>query len=163
MLSNVIMVAGALAVAQADTAPQMSEAERVARAYMVEYSEMDLDGMVAFWADDIHFLDATALGEGIGPDGHELNGAEEAREFLQAFVDNYRPIELGFVWDTVFESNDRVIFMGHVNALYPTETEGQVFRWRSPQVTVLTVRDGEITEQLDFADYDDPDRSLVTR
>lgn len=148
-------------LADEHAATDMQDAEAVARAYMAHYSALDLDAMASFWADDIMFSDPTALGEGLGEDGHQMHGRDEARATLQAFIDANRPIELGFDWHTVFESNDRVIFMGHVNALYPTDTDGQTFRWRSPQVTVLTVREGKIVHQVDYADYDDADRSLV--
>ena len=51
--------------------------------------------------------------------------------------------------------------MGEVNALYPTETEGQTFRWHAPQVTVITVRDGQVIQHQDYANYASPDQSLL--
>ena len=83
------------------------------------------------------------------------------RALLQDFVDQYHPIELGFVWDDVFESNSRVIFIGHVNALYPTQDPAQRFRWRSQQVTVVTVEDGRVVEHRDYANYPGAEQGLV--
>lgn len=139
----------------------ITDAERIAREYMVHYTALDLDAMQSYWADDIEFFDVTAMDPETGPDGLSLHSSEEARAMLNEFVETNQPIELGFIWDTVFESNGRVIFMGEVNALYPTPTEGQVFRWRAEQVTVITVRDGKIIRQRDFANYANPDRSFV--
>lgn len=149
--------------ALAQDAPDMTEAERIARDYMQHYSAVDIAQMQTFWAPDMVFEDPTAMGQDIGPDGLRFDNGEAAAAMLREFVDQNNPIELGFVWDTVFESNGRVVFMGEVNALYPTPTEGQVFRWRAPQVTVITVRDGRIIRQVDYADYDGADRSLLMR
>ena len=80
---------------------------------------------------------------------------------LRSFSASYNPIELGFEWDTVFESNGRVVFMGHVNALYPARTEGQNFRWRAEQVTVVTVRDGVVIRHDDYANYANPEQGLI--
>ena len=158
-LATALLVAASPAAALAQ---DMTDAERVARDYMTHYSAIDVDAMARFWSDDIEFHDPTALGPGVeGEDGHHMQGRDEAYAMLSEFVENNNPIELGFRWDTVFESNGRVVFMGEVNALYPTPTEGQVFRWRSPQVTVITVRDGEIIRQVDYADYDGADRSII--
>lgn len=149
--------------ALAQDAPAITEAERVARDYMQHYSAVDIAQMQTFWAPDVVFEDPTAMGPDIGPDGLRFDNGEAAAAMLQEFVDQNNPIELGFVWDTVFESNGRVVFMGEVNALYPTQTEGQVFRWRAPQVTVITVRDGRVVRQVDYADYDNADRSILVR
>lgn len=138
-----------------------SDAESIARAYMAHYSAAEFEAMGPYMAEEIVFEDATALGEDIGADGIHHEGREASLATLQSFADTYHPIELGFVWDTVFASNDRVVFIGEVNALYPTETEGQTFRWQASQVSVITVRDGLVVHHQDFANYASPDRSLV--
>lgn len=163
MLRNILTGLAVLAFTAAPALAQdnMTDAERIARQYMVHYSAVDLDAMESLWAEDVEFFDATAMGPDIGPDGLSMHSGAEAREMLSDFIETNQPIELGFIWDTIFESNGRVIFMGEVNALYPTQTEGQVFRWRAEQVTVITVRDGKIIRQRDFANYANPDRSLV--
>ena len=140
-----------------------SDIEQIARDYMASYSALDWDAMEDLLAEGAVFDDPTALGADIGPDGMHYEGRDAAMAALRAFADTYHPIELGFVWDTVFESNGRVVFIGEVNALYPAEAEGQTFRWRSPQVTVITVRDGQVVHQQDFANYASPDQSLVLR
>lgn len=147
--------------AQDDAAAR--SAEDIAREYMAHYSVVDIDAMQTYWADDVVFSDPTALGPNTGPDGLQFESGEAAAAMLREFVEQNNPIELGFVWDTVFESNGRVVFMGEVNALYPTQTEGQIFRWRAPQVTVITIRDGQVVSQVDYADYDDADRSILVR
>ena len=151
----------AVIIAQ-DTQPaEQSEAERIARDYMAAYSQIDLVRMEAFLAEDAVFEDRTALGELAGPDGHRYDNREAAMTMLRDFQTRYNPIELGFVWDTVFESNSRVIFSGHVNALYPTQDATQNFRWRAEQVTVITVRDGKVVHHQDFANYANPQRGLI--
>jgi ketosteroid isomerase-like protein len=153
-----------LALAALITMPAMAgaqDAEAIARAYMAAYSTVNIEAMTPYMAEDMVFDDPTALGEGLGPDGIHREGRVAALGMLQEFFDNYHPIELGFVWDTVFASNDRVVFTGHVNALYPTETEGQVFRWRANQVSVITVRDGLLVHHQDFANYAAPEQGLM--
>lgn len=154
-----IILAGALTPLAG--AQDMSDAERLARDYMVFYSAADWDGMEAFLADDVIFADPTALGEGVGPDGLYHEGREATMTALHEFGETYHPIELGFEWDTVFESNGRVVFAGYVNARYPTEDPARHFRWRAEQVTVITVREGAIVRQDDFANYAAPETGLV--
>ncbi|MDG1417251.1 MAG: nuclear transport factor 2 family protein [Maricaulis sp.] len=163
MLRKILIGLAALSCvsAPAFTQENMSDAERIAREYMMHYDALDLDAMEDYWADDVEFFDVTAMGPETGPDGIAMQSGAEAREMLSDFIETNQPIELGFEWHTIFESNGRVIFMGEVNALYPTPTDGQVFRWNAEQVTVITVRDGQIIRQRDFANYANPDRSLV--
>lgn len=155
------LLIAALSLVQADPAPDMSEAESLAREYMVHYSAFDLDAMETYLAEDVIFSDPTALGEGLGEDGLYHDSREDIMTALREFDAQYAPLELGFEWDTVFESNGRVVFMGHVNSLYATDDPDQNFRWRAPQVTVITVRDGEIVRQDDFANYANPLQGLV--
>ena len=138
----------------------MSEAETIAREYMAAYSAVDFERMARFMAEDMTFSDETATGTD-NPDGIQAEGREAALAMLNGFAEQYNPIELGFVWDTVFESNHRVVFMGHVNALYPTEDPNQVFRWRAPQTAVVTVLNGQVVRHQDFANYTGAEQGLV--
>jgi ketosteroid isomerase-like protein len=142
-------------------AQEMSEAEQLARAYMEHYSAVDWDAMETYLAEDVVFSDPTALGPDYGEDGAHYEGREAVMASLRTFSETYNPIELGCEWDTVFESNGRVVFMGHVNALYPARTEGQNFRWRAEQVTVVTVRDGKVIRHDDYANYATPEQGLI--
>lgn len=148
-------------IAQDAQPAEQSDAERIARDYMAAYSQMDLDRMESFLAEEAVFEDRTALGDMAGPDGHRYDSRAEAMAMLRDFNNQYSPIELGFVWDTVFESNGRVIFSGQVNALYPTQDATQNFRWRAEQVTVITVRGDRIVQHQDFANYANPQRGLI--
>jgi ketosteroid isomerase-like protein len=161
MIRMMAALAAMISLAASAHAQEMSDAERLARDYMEHYSAVDWDGMEAFLAEDVVFADTTAMGENYGPDGIHFESREEAMAMLRQFGAQFQPIELGFVWETIFESNGRVVFMGHVNALYPTEQDGQVFRWRAEQVAVITVRDGVIVRHEDFANYAAPERGLV--
>ena len=138
-----------------------AEAEAVARAYMALYSAVDWDGMEALLAENVRFRDTTAQSPDVGPDGYAEDSRDGMMAELRTFGETYNPIELGFEWDQVFTSNSRVVFIGHVNALYPTETPDQNFRWRAEQVTVITVRDGLVVSHQDFANYAHPEQGLV--
>ena len=138
-----------------------ASAEAFARTYMTHYSNLDWDAMTDLLAEEVLFRDATAEGGEFGPDGIVEDGRDAMIASMRAFSDRYHPIELGFEWDQVFTSNSRVVFVGHVNALYPTEEPGRVFRWRSEQVSVITVRDGQVIEHQDFANYASPEQGLI--
>lgn len=156
-----ILISAALALTGASAhAQEMSEAETVARAYMDAYSRVDWDAMAALMSEDIIFADNTATGTD-DPEGIVTEGREALLEMLYGFEAQYHPIELGFVWDTVFESNARVVFIGHVNALYPTQDPAQRFRWRSQQVTVVTVENGRVVEHRDYANYPGAEQGLI--
>lgn len=144
-----------------DAAPEMSETEQIARTYMDAYSRVDWDAVEALMHEEIDFRDPTALGEGLGADGLVHQGREDTMEALREFGAAYNPLGLNFEWDVIFESNGRVVFMGHVNATYPTDQEGQVFRWRAAQATVLELQDGQVIRHLDFADYAHAEQGLV--
>jgi len=158
-----IAVAVTMLLITPSTAEDMSDSEKIAREYMNQYSAVNLEMMESYLAEDVIFSDPTAMGPDIASDGIYHEGRDEALAALREFVENAHPIELGFIWDTVFESNDRVVFIGEVNALYPTEKKGQVFRWQSPQVTVLTLREGKIIRHVDYANYATPDLSLLVQ
>jgi len=142
-------------------AQNSSDSERIARDYMASYAAIDWDAMESMLAEDAIFEDSTAIGPDIGIDGLRHEGREETMTALRAFSETNQPIELGFVWETVFQSNERVVFIGEVNALFPTQTEGQTFRWRAEQVSVITIRDGQVVRHQDFANYRSPDQSLI--
>lgn len=144
--------------AQADT---VSPAEDLARTYMDYYASVDWDAMEPFLAEDVVFSDPTVIDDSLGATGLHETSREAMMALLRSFGTEYNPIELGFDWHTVFESNGRVVFMGHVNARYPTENPDQHFLWRAEQVTVITVQNGEIIRQDDFANYAGAQQSLV--
>ena len=155
LISAALVLTGASAHAQ-----EMSEVETVARAYMDAYSELDWPAMERFLAEDVIFADETST-DPEHPGGIDLVGRDALRQTLDDFIAQYNPITLGFEWDTVFESNSRVVFIGHVNALYPTLDPAQRFRWRSQQVTVVTVEGGRVVEHRDYANYPGAEQGLI--
>lgn len=68
---------------------------------------------------------------------------------------------LGFEWEWVFESNDRVVLSGWMNALIPTDDPAMNFRWRTRQVVVLTISDGRVVRHEDFIDYENAEEGMV--
>ncbi|MEE2526703.1 nuclear transport factor 2 family protein [Hyphobacterium sp. HN65] len=131
----------------------------IINAYMAAYSAADFDAMEPFLAEDVVFSDPTATG--LGEAGLLHHGREDIMAALREFDSNNNPIGLNFEWDTVFESNDRYVYMGRVNATYPTQQEGMVFQWSAAQTTVIHLRDGLVVEQYDFADYEGAEQGLV--
>ncbi|MEN0652933.1 MULTISPECIES: nuclear transport factor 2 family protein [Hyphobacterium] len=160
MLRTILISAALALTGTSALAQETREAETVARAYMDAYSRVDWDAMAALMSEDIIFADTTATGTD-DPQGIVTEGREAFLEMLRGFEAQYHPIELGFVWDTVFASNETVVFIGHVNALYPTEDPAQHFRWRSQQVAAVTVRDGIVIAHRDFANYPGAEQGLV--
>ena len=157
-----ILTLGILSLLGVSALVAATEAEKTARQYMAAYSAVDWDAMESLMDENIHFSDPTAMGPKIeGPDGLQLSSRSETMEMLRNFGSTSGVIELGFTWDSVFESNGRVVFMGQVNALYPTQEEGQLFRWQASQVTVVTLRNGRVTKHVDFADYAHPNKGKV--
>ena len=60
----------------------------------------------------------------------------------------------------VFESNGRVVFIGHVNAYYP-RSAGGTSRFRSRIITVITVEAGQVARHEDFADYTNAEKTVL--
>lgn len=159
MKTFVIALSSCLAFATLGHAQDDASDRAMVDAYMDAYSAADFDAMEGSMADDILFVDPTATDQ--GEDGLVHRGRDEVMAALRDFAARYGPLGLNFEWTTVFESNDRYVFMGRVNATYPVEQEGMVFRWSAPQTTVLHVRDGLVVEQFDFADYEGAEQGLV--
>ncbi len=156
-----IMLASAAALSLAtQTEPADTSALETAQAYMAAYSALDLDTMRNWLNEETVFSDETYVqGEETGP--HTLTGEDAVIALLQDFKDEYNPLALNFEWDQVFESNNRVVFTGWVNARYPTDTDGELFQWRSPQVTILTMQDGQVVHHRDFVNWETPDERMV--
>lgn len=129
---------------------EMSAAERVARAYMAEYSAANWDGMAPFMAEDFVLIDRTNPDPDFAP---EYTSRESVLAMLRAFGADNGVSELGFEFPVIFESNDVVVFAGHVNTRGAPPSTDWNFHWRAEQVTVLYVRDGLITRHEDFANY----------
>jgi ketosteroid isomerase-like protein len=143
-----------------DSDPEADAANQaIIDAYMAAYSAADFDAMERFMAEDVVFTDPTAVG--MGETGLLHHGRDEIMAALREFDAQYNPIGLNFAWDTAYESNDRYVFMGRVNATYPVEQEGMVFRWSAPQTTVIHLRDGRVVEQFDFVDYEGAAQEIV--
>jgi len=152
---SALIITGSLAQEGEDAANRA-----IVDAYMAAYSAADFEAMGAFMAEDVVFVDPTATGRGAS--GMVHHGRDDIMAALRDFAAQYDPIALNFEWTTVFESNDRYVFMGSVNATYPVDQKGMVFRWSAPQTTVIHLRDGLVVEQFDFADYEGAEQGVVS-
>lgn len=155
----IMISAAALSLAVQDAAADTSTIDE-ARAYMAAYSELDLEAMRDWLNEETVFVDETWARNG-NPEPHVHNGEDEFIVTLQNFIDQYNPQGMNFEWDYIFESNDRVVFSGWVNALYPTDDPEQLYRWRTRQVTVLTLQDSQVIHHRDFAGYESVEDGLV--
>jgi ketosteroid isomerase-like protein len=143
-----------------DSDPEAGAANQaIIDAYMAAYSAADFEAMEAFMAEDVVFTDPTAVG--MGESGLLHHSREDFMTALREFDAQFNPIALNFEWDTAYESNDRYVFTGSVNATYPVEQEGMVFRWSAPQTTVIHLRDGLVVEQYDFVNYEGAVQEIV--
>ena len=160
-MKNLMFAAvGSLLLAAAASAQDTdADTRAIVDAYMAHYSAAEFDAMEAYMADDVVFVDPTATG--LGEAGLVHHSRDEIMAALREFAAQNNPIGLNFEWDTVFESNNRYVFMGRVNATYPVQQDGMVFQWSAPQTTVIHMRDGLVVEQYDFADYEGAEQGLV--
>lgn len=133
-------------------APAMSEAERIARQYIEAYSAGDWDAMAPLMSEDFVLVDRTnpQIGD------QEFRGREAVMGLLRDFGERARLVGLFLDFPMVFESRGVVVFAGHVNTLTLAPEDGFGLRWRSEQVTILTVRDGRVVRHEDFANYSTP-------
>lgn len=147
LIAALILLFAANAAAQ-ERAP--SEAERAARAYIAEYSAANWSGMAPYMAEDFVLIDRTNPDPGFAP---EHRSPAATLEMLRRFGEENGVIELGFDFPTVFESNGIVVFQGHVNMYAAPPGRDHAIRWRTEQVTVLTMRDGRVVRHEDYANY----------
>jgi len=141
--------------------PDAHDAEQVARAYLAAYNVLDLDTMERFMSEDIVFVDSTNPDPENAPDGTHIRGSAAFVESIRAFVEMMGVTTLGFEWEWIFKSNDRVVLSGWMNALMPAEDPAANFRWRTRQVVVLTIVDGRVVRHEDFIDYENAEEGIV--
>ncbi|MBP6014737.1 MAG: nuclear transport factor 2 family protein [Alphaproteobacteria bacterium] len=154
MLKALLVCLIAVCAAVAARAGEPSAAERLARDYLAAYSAVDTVAMARFLSPEAIFADQTARPEDGGP--IVLNGRDI---FLKQFV-SYGLSRLEYELADVFESNGRVVFIGHVNAFYPRDAGGAL-RFRSRIVTVITVEGGKVARHEDFADYANAEKTVL--
>ncbi|MEQ1808998.1 MAG: nuclear transport factor 2 family protein [Terricaulis sp.] len=159
------MLAAALALLVAPVAaraqePAPSEVEQIARAYMQAYSEANWNGMAPYMGDDYVLVDRTNPDPDFQP---EHRGRDAALQMMRAFGRDQGVIQLGFEFPTVFESNDIVVFSGFVNVYAAPPGVEYAYRWRTEQVTVLTIRDRHVVRHEDYANYEGATASRLPR
>lgn len=130
--------------------PVPRESEKVARAYMQAYSDANWDAMAPFMADDFVLVDRTNPDPSFEP---EYKGPDAALRMIRAFGRDQGVIELGFEFPVVFESNNIIVFSGFVNVYAAPPGADYAYKWRTEQVSVITVKDGRVARHEDFANY----------
>jgi ketosteroid isomerase-like protein len=130
--------------------PALNQSEAIARAYMQAYSEANWDAMAPYMADDYVLIDRTNPDPSFEP---EYKGPDAALQMMRAFGRDQGVIELGFEFPVVFESNGIVVFSGFVNVHAAPPGVDFAYKWRTEQVSVITVKDGRILRHEDFANY----------
>ena len=154
MLKALLAFVIAVCFAVAARAGEPSAAERLARDYLAAYSAADTVAMARFLSYDAVFADQTARPADGGP--IVLIGRDV---FLKQFQ-TYGLKRLEYELANVFESNGRVVFIGHVNASYP-RSAGGTSRFRSRIITVITVEAGQVARHEDFADYTNAEKTVL--
>ena len=144
-----MMLSGAAAPSLAEK-PVPNESEKVARAYMQAYSDANWDAMAPFMADDFVLVDRTNPDPSFEP---EYKGPDAALRMIRAFGRDQGVIELGFEFPVVFESNNIIVFSGFVNVHAAPPGADYAYKWRTEQVSVITVKDGRVARHEDFANY----------
>lgn len=153
MLRGVLLGLSLTIVASAPSLADQStprESETIARAYMDAYSDANWDAMGPFMAEDYVLVDRTNPDPTFIP---EYRGPDEALRMMRAFGRDQGIIELGFEFPVVFESNDIVVFSGYVNVYAAPPGVDYAYKWRTEQVSVITVKDGKVVRHEDFANY----------
>lgn len=147
-LGLMLAVAAAPSSQAGQSAP--NESEKIARAYMQAYSDADWDAMEPFMAEDFVLVDRTNPDPSFAP---EYKGPDAALTMMRAFGRDQGVIELGFEFPVVFESNNIVVFSGFVNVHAAPPGADYAYKWRTEQVSVVTVQEGQVTRHEDFANY----------
>lgn len=141
--------AGAQAPAPAKPSlAQTSQAtQNVAEAYFQAYIARDWDRLEPLLAEAGRFEDPTASSVfgGVGKQGKTA--------VMQGFREGYASInQMSFVPASKFFSGDHAVFVGELDWQLQLPEALQV-RTRMPLVVRLRVRDGQVIEHIDVADY----------
>lgn len=133
--------------------------ETVAREYMKAYSNWDFEKMKSFYSDGVHFEDPTAT-EAFGQP-YVFDGKEKVHGFFNnVFKDRFkndRPPYVKFNMERVFSTGSLVIISSTFECIVPTswykEKSDEALLISIPFVTILEVKNGQITKHFDYGDY----------
>lgn len=148
-----LVIAMGLATAafgQATAQDRPEEVERVARAFVAAYGSLDIEALRALSSEDLVSVDESAPAAAGGP--YRFEGREAWLSGLAGFSRDGGLIEIRQMHDDVWQSGEKVVFIGRFDARYRA-AEGGVTHVRGRIVTIITVRDGKVVRHEDVADY----------
>lgn len=149
LLAALALFGAAPAPALAQDRPE--DVQRIATAFVEAYGTLDLDTLAALAAEDIVVVDESApSGDWGGP--YRFNGRDAWLEGMAGFARDGGLIDMRQEHDQSWQSGEKMIFIGRVDARYRAEAGG-VVHVRGRIVTIITVRDGKVVRHEDVADY----------
>ena len=107
--------------------------------WLKAYQAFDLEGFLAFYAEDATFRDPTA--------GFAMNGRDQIRQVYIPIMQSRYGGDFRFDVQGSVCTENAIVFKGDFSLTY----NGQVATF--PFSTWLTTKDGKITDQLDMFDY----------
>jgi ketosteroid isomerase-like protein len=132
----------ALAGAQ-EPAPPRS----VAEAYLSAYQQQDFDAMRALYAEDARFIDPTSFSIPEVTAPIDWHGADA----IIAGVSSWGAEHLEYMIERSYVASNTVIFDGSTTVSYATANGERRFNY--PIITIITVRDGKVSEHRDYTDF----------
>lgn len=124
--------------------------ERIAREFVAAYESVNIDALRALSAEDLVSVDESAPASAGGP--YRFEGREAWLSGLEGFVREGGLIEIRQFHDTVWQSGEKVVFIGRFDARY-RDPRGGVQHVKGRIVTVIAVRNGKVVRHEDIADY----------
>lgn len=154
LLNHVIvfLISGLSTIASARAEPPVSGDPAVietARNYLAAYMTLDIDALTELYAPDVVFTDPTSFATpNIAAPVHY-----EGRAAVIAFIASLQGVMLDarYDLDRVYEASGAVVFTG--DAVFTFSAPPGPATFRSAIVTVVTIKDGLVSEHRDYADY----------
>jgi len=144
----VLLVPGTWNALRADTSREPTTIE-IAQTYLDAYLAQDVEVLRDMYAPEVVFTDRTSLDIADITAPFHYEGKDEVLGFIELLGKTV--VNARYELDRAFEASGEVVFIGQ--GVFTFAGDSGQLEYRAAVVTIVSVRDGLITEHRDYADY----------
>jgi len=130
-------------------AEENKETITTADQYIIEYQQFNVDKMVNYYADNVVFIDPTS--EIYGKNNFHMEGKKNIVDKFTSLIKSYGQFTLKYDIKQKFETAGYVIYQGILKS--STKNGDNIYSGCGAITTILTFKEGKITEHRDYFDY----------
>lgn len=121
----------------------------VAERYLEAYTALDIVALEELYAEDAVFIDPTSFDVPQIAQPVHFIGKDNVLAFV-ASLDGVM-LDASYELDRIYEASGEVVFIG--DGVFTFASEPKPVSYRSAVVTIISVKDGQVIQHRDYADY----------